>query len=554
EQPRIVGLLVTFADAIKSKDEEIAGLEAEGKDPGPQEEARQRLHRFTSATNRRIHKGFPEMLTHLLEKPAVHCNLDYVSLNLHGQISRLVRLMFNEPAPADAAKVSEARPGCLNIRPSVFIKVDGDGRVAVLGECKTGDNISSSHSFSQRPAHNIRRQSTATPVLSKRFAESGKEDNIPLMTASGARIHEYAYYLHLRLVTAWRMPIYHGRPVKAPGSASSACDEGMYALTVMVLFRPYRSLEEIVDWCGLRVDVLGDSDSVWRFAYEGYLRWRRRVESSAARFYDGAVDKQPDPLSQEWWDCMIYERVRNFDGARARHSADAGKAPANLPALPPLLPVGSARGDDGADLRDGASDSDGVASTSSEDAARVLDEAAVVADVEPRHRRVASAADPPSRLYGSMPEGSRLEDFHDPPLARAHARNAEEKRWQNFAEHAREAFSSNVASFDFVNSSSQWEIREVDAVESAKQPELFFKSVDKLHFNASGNFAVQPSCRRGKFYGELANIVEDCRVSLDLTPSDTIAMRAAFHLLQRGLLNVPDVGGINARASPYFSV
>ena len=592
EQPHIEGLLVTFADAIKSKDEEIAGLKAEGKDPGPQEEARQRLHRFMSATNRRMHKGFPEMLTYLLEKPVVYCNLDYVSLNLHGKISRLVRLMFNEPAPADAAKVSETRQGYLKTRQSILIKaddyefrpmcleqfplyffmaateaqttrgssslpwaslqVDGDGRVAVLDECKTADNISSSHSFSKRPAHNIRRQSTATPVLSKRYAESGKEDNVPLMTASGARIHEYAYYVHLRLVSAWRMPIYHGRPVKAPDSASSACDKGMYALTVMLLFRPYRSLDEIVDWCGLHVDVLGDSDSVWRFVYEGYLRWRRRVESSAARFYDGSVDKQPDPLSQEWWDCMVYERVRNFDGVHARHSADAGKAPANLSALPPFLPTGSARGDDGADLRDGASDGDGVASTSSEDAARVLDGAGVMADDEPRHRRVVSAADPLSRLCGSMPAGSRLEDFHDPPLARAHVRNAEGKYWQNFAEHAREAFSSNVASSDFVNSSSQWEIREVDAVESAKQQELFFKSVDKLHFNASENFATQPSCRRDKFDGELAKIVEDCRVSLDLTPSDTIVMRAAFYLLQRGLLNVPDVGGINVRQARAF--
>ena len=75
----------------------------------------------------------------------------------------------------------------------------------------------------------------------------------------------------------------------------------MYALTVIMLFRPFRSLEEIRDWCGLRVDMLGASpDSVWQLVDGEYLRWRRQIEGAATKFYDGSADKQPEPLSREW--------------------------------------------------------------------------------------------------------------------------------------------------------------------------------------------------------------------------------------------------------------
>ena len=57
------GLLVTIADALKGKEQEIAQRRAEGLDIAPQEAARQILHRLFSATNRRMHQGLPEMFT-----------------------------------------------------------------------------------------------------------------------------------------------------------------------------------------------------------------------------------------------------------------------------------------------------------------------------------------------------------------------------------------------------------------------------------------------------------------------------------------------------------
>ena len=63
EQPRSDGLLLTLACSLRRKEEEIALASAQGKSVSAQEHARQILHRLLSATNRRMYKGFPEMMS-----------------------------------------------------------------------------------------------------------------------------------------------------------------------------------------------------------------------------------------------------------------------------------------------------------------------------------------------------------------------------------------------------------------------------------------------------------------------------------------------------------
>ena len=84
EQPHVEGLLVTLADSLKSKEHGIAVRKAAGMDIQPQEEA-QILHRLQSATNRRMHKGFPEMLTYLLRRPMEYPSHKFISLNVHNK-------------------------------------------------------------------------------------------------------------------------------------------------------------------------------------------------------------------------------------------------------------------------------------------------------------------------------------------------------------------------------------------------------------------------------------------------------------------------------------
>ena len=62
EAPHVDGLVSTLADGLESKQRDITAARKKGEEISAHDEARQILHRLMSSTNRRMHKGFPEML------------------------------------------------------------------------------------------------------------------------------------------------------------------------------------------------------------------------------------------------------------------------------------------------------------------------------------------------------------------------------------------------------------------------------------------------------------------------------------------------------------
>eukprot|EP00973_Karenia_brevis_P080895 11222408-Karenia_brevis.AAC.1 len=82
DQPHIDGLLMTLADGKLAKERDIAEAKVAGENVDAHEVARQTLHRLVSSTNRRMHKGFPEMLTYLLRKPTEYSSHEFVDLEL----------------------------------------------------------------------------------------------------------------------------------------------------------------------------------------------------------------------------------------------------------------------------------------------------------------------------------------------------------------------------------------------------------------------------------------------------------------------------------------
>eukprot|EP00973_Karenia_brevis_P070417 9788802-Karenia_brevis.AAC.1 len=69
DQPHVEGLLTTLADSVRAKERDIIAAREAGEDVGNHEVSRKFLHALVAATNRRMHKGFQEMLTYLLRKP-----------------------------------------------------------------------------------------------------------------------------------------------------------------------------------------------------------------------------------------------------------------------------------------------------------------------------------------------------------------------------------------------------------------------------------------------------------------------------------------------------
>eukprot|EP00973_Karenia_brevis_P020464 2810767-Karenia_brevis.AAC.1 len=61
----------------------------------PLERAKRLLNRLISSTNRRMHKGYPEMLSYLLKKPSYYCSHSFVTLMFHEQLRIAERCVMN---------------------------------------------------------------------------------------------------------------------------------------------------------------------------------------------------------------------------------------------------------------------------------------------------------------------------------------------------------------------------------------------------------------------------------------------------------------------------
>ena len=90
DQPHVEGLMLTLADGYRYKELDIAKAKEAGEDIATHELARRILHSLMAATNRRMHKGFQEMLTYLLQKPTEYCSHKFVGLFFHRMFQKAI--------------------------------------------------------------------------------------------------------------------------------------------------------------------------------------------------------------------------------------------------------------------------------------------------------------------------------------------------------------------------------------------------------------------------------------------------------------------------------
>ena len=88
EQPHVEGLLQSLAEGLRALDRNIAVRLASGEAVDDAERARRVLNRLLSSTNRRMHKGFPEMLSYLLGKPSWYCSHRFAHLGFQDVLNK----------------------------------------------------------------------------------------------------------------------------------------------------------------------------------------------------------------------------------------------------------------------------------------------------------------------------------------------------------------------------------------------------------------------------------------------------------------------------------
>ena len=532
------------------------------------------------------------MLTYLLRRPMEYAShvFRHCSVEIYFRIAVREVYMSAEEQPAHPVPGSDLQRDCVAVKPRLQDR-DYPFRPAKLAKFPLYffiagcvpvlhlDHRSMDWEVLRVSGVEIRQRSyEATPVMSKAIPE------LHLLTPAGEAIHKYGFYVRLEVDVAWSVPVIHGKMPKVPGDNATPYEKGIFALFLMMLFRPHRNIRDVFP-ATLHSSVCDrNEDDPWNAVYMEFCRWRRdEIDAVAASCKqrlqeDSAFNIEFD--SDFWWACLIHEKLRNYETSMRPQHGDLCTVPHDLAGLPQYkasrtvdtevadveAPKGDDSSDDGNELwRDFAGPSDFIDS----DAGKV-------------RARAPAAKNPLATHCGVLPQGTQLEDFHNPPLKRGVRTSAEERYWRECAERLGESLPSTLSESSSQSEHVSWQLDASDALSAAERQKAFFQAVDKFEYEAmevtqprSSSFFLSENKFEGRFddyfEGDAAEIMQprqsvkkdsfDADVerataalkrTINLIPSETVVMQAAYYLIHAGLLNIPDVGTVNVKQARAF--
>ena len=325
EQPHVEGLLATLSDALRSKERDLAVAKQAGENVDTLRTTRSILHRLKSGMNRRMHKGFPEMLTYLLRKPMEYASHKFVSISVGPYLRYIFYLYKHEIDGANCDKnhkLSIPAKGVKLIHMKSLSHIDYCFRPAPLEEfplyfffaaCKASEARGQSTMEWVELGTSRQRSYMSEAVSSKSFP------GLCLMDPEKKPLHRYAYYVHLRTNEAWYVPVFYGKLPRVATNASTMEERKAYALTMMSIFCPYRYFVKDIlnDKIGLRP---GMSDAVaCNMLWQGFVAWKADLASVSSKYFARHTPTHPGrpaPNTKEWWACVIHERLRNYEAIR----------------------------------------------------------------------------------------------------------------------------------------------------------------------------------------------------------------------------------------------
>ena len=297
DQPHIEGLLMTLSDGLRAKEQDLLRAKEAGTELTPHEMSRKILHNLVSCTNRRMHKGFQEMLTYLLRKPMMYTSHLFVSLSFGTLLKRGIArvnaiILGNDLSSGKKPRETASMP----LKVKVFLspedymfrheRLDQFPLYFFISACVATHQLGpGSLDWVPRWSDDIgeyvhQRSYNEEPLRSK------ESRGLFLCDANMVPLHDYCFYAALQTQTCWRVPLLYGQAPKTPDSNAPAKEKGIYALFMMLLFRAHHGIEDLVS----RVifggaTVRGTETDTWLFVYEVFQQWRfpfcfrfRRIE------------------------------------------------------------------------------------------------------------------------------------------------------------------------------------------------------------------------------------------------------------------------------------
>ena len=377
KQPQGANLLHTLHDSLMRFDHYSSELQATGQSTEKVDCAKRLLQSLVSATNRRMHTGFPSVYAFLLGKPNHYSSHEFVSWSIHELMSIFHALAiknwttdalkhqdkdargvpypsFEEPfvscwtisgsTSTHFDKDYSYRPEIMERFPFYFF-LAGTKKVKTLksqiwawfaaSESNNG-TLRKCQASSGDPVvrgdHPCYRngEDPALYVRSKLIKEGTRF--IPLRDQNGQIVLRADHYREICLREPWKVPLLFGNLPAPPKDSSDEIAKGKYALFAMMLLRPWRDLFlAIQSWIGPpRPHQTSSPKAIWMAVYDAYVVWRNQLEKSVAPYFSREKNSWlPAPRydAPEWWDCRVHQIVENMDMALAHPGHRISKVP-----------------------------------------------------------------------------------------------------------------------------------------------------------------------------------------------------------------------------------
>ena len=374
EEPHAEGLLHSLYDAKLRHDQRFAQRRVEQEqrrdlsgvviveeaDGSLADRARILMQMLVSAVNRGRHIGFPQIYAYLRGDPNHYTSHQFVNYSFdqsyrffQADIDYIKKQSLSPPqskanqsnagrgdglrfqpmssrtyAATHVVHDYDWRPDCLELFPLCFF-IAGTDTVSRLPtrdgtwnwheECDSSGAVVGRH-----PCYQYREADERSWVKSRKVRDStGK-----FVSLRGKELCVYDHYRMLRLSTPWRIPILFGKMPSKPHADSTLEEKFNYAAFMLFLFRPWRRpAKDMATWAPRPPNSV--TDDMHAGIYAEYIRWSAHVEDQAKPYYTGAFtrDSWPSYNTADWWACMVYPRLLNFDLILSRRVEMKGAKP-----------------------------------------------------------------------------------------------------------------------------------------------------------------------------------------------------------------------------------
>ena len=341
DQPSANSLLHTLHESLVTHGRYAAERQEAGKSDEGEEGARRLLQCFVSATQQRLHKGFPSIFASLHGKPTYYCSHTFESLSLHNVQEEFDNLLNNhwlQLTPLTAATSSERAPTYwpdprtptqrrldYRYRPdvmeafSLYYFTSGTKQVATLHSKTWLWHTATDEEWSlhrrikvAQAKEEVRRdhpcyRNGRDGRLWWRSSRSKRPDGTSnvLVDAAGQIACSADHYREIRYDEPWRVPQLYAHFPKTPTADSSAEARGRYGLFAMILLRPWRApAHALTDWLCEPIHLNGrpyDAACLWQELYEEFQRWQSSLRETlqAYRASPAAATSPTPPYRSE---------------------------------------------------------------------------------------------------------------------------------------------------------------------------------------------------------------------------------------------------------------